>query len=114
MSTNKKPRIGGMIAKVTVGAIFILVGVAPDPEFDAGGRGMGIILGLALIAWALLPYFSYKKHYKAVMDEIDREEKEIASIKEALRNKPRKCPHCGATTRGMVCEYCGSTLKDEG
>ena len=113
MSTNKKPGTGAMIAKVAFGCIFIAVGVAPDPEFEAGARAIGIILGLALIAWAVLPYIGWKKRHKAVIEEIEREEQEIAEMKAALKNKPRKCPNCGATTKGTVCEYCGSALTDQ-
>ena len=107
---KKKPSLGGMIAKLAFGAVFIVIGIAPDPEFEAGARGMAIIIGVALIAWGILKYFGWYRQHKQIMMELDREEKEIASLKEAVRNKPRKCPHCGGTTRGNVCDYCGSAL----
>ena len=112
MSTSKKPRTGVMIAKIAAGLLFIYIGIAPDPEFEAGARGVSIIIGLALIAWAYIPYRNWKARKKEVLEQIEKEEKEIAQLKEALKNRPRKCPHCGANTRGNVCEYCGSVLMD--
>ncbi|MBP3758293.1 MAG: hypothetical protein J6I83_00435 [Firmicutes bacterium] len=108
MSTNKKPKTGATVAKVIFGLLFFDVALAPDPEFDAASRGVGIILGAALLIWAYVPYRLWKKHRQEVMAEIEREEKEIDSLKEALRKRPWKCPHCGASTIGDVCEYCGS------
>ena len=112
MSTHRKPKTGTMIAKIAAGLLFIYIGIAPDPEFDSGARGVSIIIGAALIAWALIPYYSWKKRRQEVLKEIEEEEKEIREMKAAIRNKPRKCPHCGANTRGSVCEYCGSLLAD--
>ncbi len=108
----KRPKTGIMIIKIAFGAMFIAIGIAPDPEFEAGARAISIIIGLALIAWAIVPYFSYKRRHKEILEEIEREEEEIRSIRAEMKNKPRKCPHCGATTRGVVCEYCGSALDD--
>ena len=112
MSTNKKPKTGVMIAKIAAGLLFIYVGIAPDPEFDAGARGVSIIIGLAFVAWALVPYFSWKKRRQEVLEEIEKQEQEIKEMKAMLRNKPRKCPFCGANTKGSVCEYCGSLMTD--
>ena len=112
-TTNKKPSIGAMIAKIAFGLIFIMIGIMPDDEFDMGARSMSIIIGLALIAWAIAKYVSWHKQRDLIMHEIEREEQEINELKSALNNRARKCPHCGATSRGRVCEYCGSPLADE-
>ena len=109
---NKRPSIGGLIAKVAFGAMFIAIGIAPDPEFDAGGRSVAIIMGVAIIVWGFAKVLIWNKRRNDILEEIEREEQEIRSMKEALRNKPRKCPHCGATTKGTVCEYCGSALTE--
>ena len=109
---NKSPSIGGLIAKVAFGAMFIAIGIAPDPEFDAGGRSVAIIMGVAIIVWGFAKVLIWNKRRNDILEEIEREEQEIRSMKEALRNKPRKCPHCGATTKGTVCEYCGSALTE--
>ena len=101
-----------MVIPSSKGLIFIAVGIAPDPEFDAGSRSVAIIIGLAIVAWALIPYFNWKRLRDEALKEIEKEEKEISELKAVLRNKPRKCPHCGANTRGSVCEYCGSVLAD--
>ena len=112
MSTYKKPKTGVMIAKIAAGLLFVYIGIAPDPEFDAGARGVAIIIGLAIIAWALVPYFGWKKKREEVLEEIEKQEKEISELKDALQNRPRKCPFCGATTKGNVCDYCGSLIPD--
>ena len=112
MKKSKKPSIGGLIAKCAAGFVFIAIGIAPDPEFEAGARAMAIIIGLALVVWGIAKYYSYHKQQKLIMQEIEREEQEIREMKAALNNKPRKCPYCGATTKGSVCEYCGSSLMN--
>ena len=50
LSGVKKQKTGAMIAKFAVGALFICIGLfGGDMEF--GARMVGLILGLALIAW---------------------------------------------------------------
>ena len=112
MSTIKKPRIGATIAKIAAGLIFIDIGIAPDPEFEAGARGVSIIIGLAIIAWAFIPYFKWNKRHKEVQEEIKREEQEIREIRQTFENRSWTCPHCGANTKGKFCEYCGSPYKE--
>ena len=102
-STGMRQSKGAMIAKIAIGVIFLIVSLSSG-ELDAAGRGIGIVIAAALIAWALLPYFKAKK---------DREAAAARSAAEdfARRNAPKKCPACGAMTKGDNCEYCGAPLK---
>ena len=108
MSTNRKPKTAATVAKVIFGLLFFDIAIAPDPEFDAGSRGVAIILGAALLIWAYVPYRRWKMHKQEVREEIERQDREIDDLKEALKKRPWKCSRCGATTRGEICEYCGS------
>lgn len=102
-STGMRQSKGAMIAKIAIGVIFLIVSLSSG-ELDAAGRAIGIVIAAALIAWALLPYFKAKK---------DREAAAARSAAEefARRNAPKKCPACGAMTKGDNCEYCGAALK---
>ncbi len=108
MSTYKKPKTWATVIKVLFALTFLDVGIAPDPEFEAGARGLSIIIGIGLFLWAYLPYRNYKRSRQEVLKEMERQEQEIDSMKAAINNRPWKCSHCGAVTRGEVCEYCDS------
>ena len=114
MSTYKKPKTAATVAKIIFGLLFFDIAIAPDPEFDAASRGISIILGAALLIWAYVPYRNWKRHKREVLEEIERQDQEIDSMKEELRKRPWKCSRCGATTRGDVCEYCGSPKEGKG
>lgn len=101
--TGMRQTQGAMIAKIAVGALFVCVGIlGGDMEF--GARMVGLILGLALIAWGLLPWY---KVYKAKKDAAAAEAAERAAAEAARLSVQWTCPACGAKTRGDACEYCG-------
>ena len=102
-STGMRQSKGAMIAKIAAGVIFLIVSLSSG-ELDAAGRGIGIVIAAALIAWALLPYFKAKKDREAAAARAAAEDF-------ARRNAPKKCPACGAMTKGENCEYCGAPLK---
>lgn len=102
-STGMRQSKGAMIAKIAIGVIFLIVSLSSG-ELDAAGRGIGIVIAAALIAWALLPYFKAKKEREAAAARSAAEEF-------ARQNAPKKCPACGAMTKGDNCEYCGAPLK---
>lgn len=102
-STGMRQSKGAMIAKIAAGVIFLIVSLS-NGELDAAGRGIGIVIAAALIAWALLPYFKAKKDREAAAAR-------VAAADFARRNAPKKCPACGAMTKGDNCEYCGAPLK---
>ena len=101
-STGMRQSIGAMIAKIAIGVIFLIT--AFTKELDLAARGIGVVIAAALVAWGLIPYLKAKKAREA--EAARGVEAEIAR-----QNVPKKCPACGAMTKGDVCEYCGATLK---
>ena len=103
--SRKKQGHGAMIAKIAVGVIFIISAFMTG---TVGATLVGIILGLALIAWGLLPWLLPRLNEKkaAAAAEAAR-----AAEAERIANEPKVCPACGAHTKGNVCEYCGEPLK---
>lgn len=103
--TGMKQSKGAMIAKIFFGLMFIIVGIAPpEPnEFTVSTFLIGLVIGCALIAWGIVPYLKPKMALK-------KQEKELQEVNRELYNMPKKCPSCGAMSKGDFCEYCGSKL----
>ena len=102
---GKKQGHGAMIAKIVIGAIFFVSG------FTTGSVGptlVGVIIGLGLIAWGLLPVLLPRIQAKKEAESAEAARK---AEEERLANEPKTCPACGAHTKGHVCEYCGEPLK---
>ena len=102
--TGMRQSTGAMIAKIAVGVLFIIS--APGTE-GAAALLAGIVLGAALIAWGLVPWL---KARKTRQEAARREAEEREAAKQAVLNAPKICSACGAHTKGIVCEYCGSPL----
>ena len=103
-STGMRQSRGAMIAKIAIGAIFIIAGFSsPEGGWSIGYFLTALVVGGALIAWGLLPYLRAKK-------EASAEAEARAEARIAAENEPKVCPSCGATTKGRYCEYCGSKL----
>ena len=64
----KTPSLGKTIAKIAIGACFIAVGLDDLPG-DLSGFLIALIVGAALIAWGLIPY--YQARQKEKQEEID-------------------------------------------
>lgn len=107
-STGMRQSTGAMIAKIAVGVMFLIVAVTSG-ELDGPSRGVGIVMGLGLIAWGLLPWWKAKKANEAAAA---RAQAEQAAAEYARANAPKKCPACGAMTKGDKCEYCGAALYE--
>ena len=63
-SGDSMPSLGKTIAKVAIGACFVAVGLE-DIFTDFSGTMIGIIIGIALIAWGLIPYMEAKRKLQA-------------------------------------------------
>ena len=50
----KRPSLGKTIAKIAVGAIFVIIGL--DDLYDLTFFLTCLVIGAALIAWGLIPY----------------------------------------------------------
>lgn len=110
-STGMRQSKGAMIAKLAFGAIFVIsaFGAFADGLSEGVGKAIGallvgLVLGAALIAWGLLPWLKVKRESEAAAARAAAEEF-------ARKNALRKCPACGAMSKGDVCEYCGAALK---
>lgn len=102
----KKQKPWALILKLFFGVLSIVSCIGADME--AGARILGIVVGLALIAWALYPFCMAKR---ALDQAKKRQQEEIArqaAEEEAIRNAPWTCPACGGKTKGDACEYCGT------
>ncbi len=102
--TGTRQSPGVMIAKIAGGLLFFAVGVSPsEGGFSLEVFLVGAIIGLALITWGLLPFLA-GRHRKA---------KEVESARHQFEqeNAPAVCPACGAPTKGIICEYCGTPLN---
>ena len=103
--TGMRQTQGAMIAKIAVGLLFVISAFATG---SFGAVLTGIVIGLALIAWGLLPWLlprlKEKKEAEAAAAAARAEE-------ERLANLPKICPACGAHTKGQTCEYCGAPLE---
>ena len=65
-TAKEQPSIGAMIAKIAIGAIFIVVGsIGGDKGFNLTYFLIGLIIGLALIAWGIL---GYRQQMKRIED----------------------------------------------
>ena len=105
--TGMRQSMGAMIAKIAIGLICIISCLSGQMEFAA--RLLGIVVGLALIAWGLLPWLMPRLKAKK---EAEAEAARQAAEAERLANAPKVCPACGAHTKGQKCEYCGAPLPD--
>ncbi len=122
--TGMRQTTGAMIAKITAGALFVFFGfIPPSGGWDFGYFLTALAIGGGLIAWGLFPYMKVQKAKREQLEAekraIDwereqREAKEREKAEEWYRkhNAPKTCPACGATSRGDVCEYCGTRLTD--
>ena len=111
----RRPSTGGTIAKLVFGVI--LAGTSfgdPGDSDPVYFLVVGLAIGLGLIAWALLPWLSVRKQEKRLAAQEEERKRELARIRaeeKAERESEIKiCPACGATSRGKVCEYCGTKL----
>lgn len=92
---------GGMIAKIVIGVIFVISAFSTN---STGALFVGIAIGAGLIAWGLVPYLQAKKAQAQQAASVQTEAQRIAEL-------PKVCKACGATTKGDICEYCGSRLE---
>lgn len=111
----RRPGIGGTIAKIAFGVIFLAIsGSDPGQSDPTLFIVMCLTIGLALIAWGVLPWLRFRSEEKRQRLEAERQREEAARLraerKAAEQNRIRVCPNCGASGRGLTCEYCGSVL----
>ena len=86
--------------------MFVLTAFSPDKTKDGwfSTSVIAMVIALAFLAWLMIPALKLKKK------QADAEEY-AEQIRKDIENTVSVCPHCGATTKGSVCEYCGSPLE---
>ena len=122
------PKKGRLIGGIVLAAIGV-IGLGGISGSDHPGMYFIVCLlfmggGLALI----LTYVRSVKGYNASMQEQDarrQREQELKDARQELERqklnaelqqmkadatRTRVCPHCGGSTKGDICEYCGSRL----
>ena len=106
--------IGKTIAKTAFGAMFLVVAFVPDEEFELGPRLMGVVIGLALVLWGVLPYvMDWYNEKKEREEEARAEEKARMAELQCTESAVWKCPNCGGIAHGKTCEYCGMPYEGE-
>ena len=104
----------GMVLKLLFGALFLSVSRSPaeGTEWDISYFLVAVVMGAAMIAWALIPWLKARREQQVLLEQDAR----AAAKQEALQRRaaraaaPKVCPGCGATGTGTVCEYCGTRL----
>ena len=124
------PKKGKLIGGIVLAAIGV-IGMGGIGNAERGMTGAYVIVCLLFIGAGLaliMTYVKSVKRYNASMQEqnarIQREQELRDAQKELERQKvdaelqrikadamqTRVCPHCGGSTKGEICEYCGSRL----
>ena len=106
--------LGKMIAKIAFGLFCILAMFRGEQE--GATIAAGAVIGLAFIAWGIVPWLSTRRNQKLYEERRAKKEQaeldRIEAQKKAEAERPKTCSHCGAATKGNVCEYCGSPLDN--
>ena len=100
--------------KMLLGVLFLISGFGNLGQ-DKDAALTGIIIGAVLSFAHILPWIKawrLKKAEKAAEQsarwaELDAKKAELQAVAE----EPKRCKACGATTKGKICEYCGSLLE---
>ena len=107
-SQGKKPRGKvGSVLRIVFGLLFIMAAFSEDSD-GADVTVACIVIGLALLLWQFWPQLKglfVKKRETAAA----RRQAEARQVREAQKKKV--CPHCGAPTTGLTCEYCGMAVE---
>ena len=85
--------------KILFGIMFLIGGLGNIGE-DWEAALFGILIGAALLFFQYYPQVKAKKQQKEKMESENR----------AIAEQVKFCKTCGARTKGLFCEYCGTKL----
>lgn len=105
-ANNSKAKLIWAIVLLVVG----LVGLGNAANEERSYLIVCIVLIAAGLLLLALWFFGRKKLAAAIKTERERRLRMKESREAAVKNAPKRCPHCGASTKGEICEYCGSPL----
>lgn len=101
--------------KFIIGVLFLIVGFGRIGE-DGQTAISGIIIGVVLTVAHFFPLINATRQKKVEKDAeimLTARESELTAKEKAFQAKAeelKRCKSCGATSRGTLCEYCGSLL----
>ncbi len=98
---------GKAIVKLAVGLIFLVTAFSME---ETPSMLVGLVMGLAIIAWGLIPLLRSLLAFRSSQAQRQEAERQRRAAARQRQNAVRTCPNCGASTKGPVCEYCGSPL----
>lgn len=101
----KKQSKKSIIIKLVFAALCI------GASFNSGAEEVGstvilICTGLILIACTVIPFIRDRKRMEAYKEKLRMKKDKEKSVY-------RKCAHCGASSTGDICSYCGSPLDQK-
>jgi DNA-directed RNA polymerase subunit RPC12/RpoP len=92
--------------KIVIGIFFLIGGFGNIGEaWDIAI--IGILIGFALLFSQYYPWISAKRQQKV---KAEAEKAAKAEQQRAIAEQVKHCTTCGANTKGIICEYCGSIL----
>lgn len=105
----KKRRIVGSVLRIGFAILFIACGI------DSIGEDSSLVLifllgAAALLLWQFWPNVRQAKDAKYRRELAAKQQEEARLAREAAAARKRVCPHCGASSAGTVCEYCGMAM----
>ena len=112
-----KPRSkAGNVLRTVFGVLFVLTAISSIKDGDDVWLTC-LVIGLGLLIWQFWPQLKAlilrKKTREAMLKQ--QEEFQAREAERRAQEAARKkiCSHCGATTSGFVCEYCGMPLEEK-
>ncbi len=106
----------GTVLRIAFGVLFLITAFSSLSDGDSVWLTC-LIIGAALLLWQFWPPIILLIRGKKARAAAQKQAEELRQRAEEERarelNRQWVCPHCGATTSGMVCEYCGMS-RDQG
>lgn len=101
----KKQSKGSIIAK-SVFAVLCFGAIFTTESNETGAKIILICTGLLLIACTVIPFMKEHKRMAAYKEQQQAKREQQKAVY-------RKCAHCGASTTGDICSYCGSPMDQK-
>lgn len=100
--------VWAFVVKLLLGLVYFFSSFSDSaPETYNVSKTFLLILGVVFLVWAIVPIFVARARKAERQAAI---ENQIRVEVERIENEPKRCPSCGAVTKGNVCEYCGTEL----
>ena len=104
----KKRRTVPSVLRVGFAILFIACAFQDVSDFSTGA--FFLIAAAALLLWQFWPSIRQAKTAKYQRELAEKQLEAAKAARAEAAARKRVCPHCGASSAGMVCEYCGMSL----